>query len=324
MSSQQPTERVPPESATAPAVSVVCCTHNREGFARTHFESMRRHLGENIELVYALDNCTDNTLSTLQGLTQHHANVRVLEHRGERGLFNCRNFGIAHAQGRYIHFLDDDDSVEPGFYSGVCAGLKEHPTEQPDIYLTRLRVTSDDGHQEEKKVLPDEVAQQAQVRGEELHLQGDWFAPIFRGQIYFNGANALYSKALLQRYGYRSELKKSADWLFILEATISQRLYLVYHRKLVANYYVHAASMSISPDKAVWNARVFELLLDIAKSDSNWIHEIRERSASANFHAGFALRRTDRRRALRHYLYAARNGHAIRSLAAILKLAIPR
>ena len=102
-----------PHSLHAPTVSVVCCTHNREPFARSHFEAMRSHLGEDIELVYALDNCTDATHATLQALVNGHPKVRVLEHRGERGLFNCRNFGIEQARGAYIHFLETTTVSSP-------------------------------------------------------------------------------------------------------------------------------------------------------------------------------------------------------------------
>jgi len=244
--------------------------NNRLPFARSHFGAMRSPLGEDIELVYALDNCTDATHATLQALTNGHPKVRVLEHRGERGLFNCRNFGIEHARGAYIHFLDDDDSVEPGFYAQASAGLQARTPDAPDIYLSRLRITTEGGHAGERELMPPELAQQGSTQGDELHLRGDWFGPILKGQLYFNGANALYSKALLQRYGYRSELKKSADWLFILEAALCQPLHLVYNPQIMANYYVHAASMSVGPDKAVWNARVFDLLMDMAHRKPEW------------------------------------------------------
>ena len=172
--------------------------------------------------------------------------------------------------------------------------------------------------------MPPELAKQGSTQGHELHLRGDWFGPILRGQLYFNGANALYSKALLQRYGYRSELKKSADWLFILEAALCQPLYLVYNPQIMANYYVHAASMSVGPDKAVWNARVFDLLMDMAHRKPEWAREIRARCAKANFDAGYALRRTNQLQALRHYCRAVTKGELSRGVLAIMKLPLSR
>ena len=138
-------------------ISVVCCTHNRELFARTHLESLRTHLGTDIELLYALDNCTDGTRAALESLAGGHTQIRILDHRGERGLFNCRNFGIAHARGDYIHFLDDDDSVEPGFYARACADLQQTDSAPIDIYLSRLQITTGDGQAGEREVVPPEL-----------------------------------------------------------------------------------------------------------------------------------------------------------------------
>ncbi len=277
-----------------PLVSVICCTHNREAWVRSHFEGMRAHLGENIELVYALDNCTDGTRAALEPLVAGYPNVRVLDHRGERGLFNCRNFGMAQACAPFIHFLDDDDSVEPGFYAQACQALGAEPAASADLYLARLRITGDAGPGEEREVMPQHLRDQAVCKGTEWQLGGDLFGPILEGQLYFNGANALYSAALLRRYGYRSELKKSADWLFILEAALRQPLRVILNTQMVANYHVHAASMSIGPDKAFWNARVFELLLAMADEGPQWRRQIQERCALANFHAAYAQRRLDR------------------------------
>jgi len=313
-----------PGTQYEPIVSVVCCTHNREGFARSHFEALRRHLGENIELIYALDNCTDGTRATLEALAAGHPKVRVLEHRGERGLFNCRNFGMAHACGAYIHFLDDDDSVEPDFYAHACAGLQPHGVAVPDIYLSRLRITNEGGKSGERELIPASLAQQGTTQGHELHLTGNLFGPILQGQLYFNGANAVFSKALLHRYGYRSALKKSADWLFILEAALCQPLHVAYNPRMMANYYVHATSMSISPDKAVWNAKVFEFLLTLAQRKPEWAREIKVRCAKANFDAGYALRRNNRRQALRHYIRAIELGQFFIGFLAILKLPVAR
>ena len=312
------------ENPYEPTVSVVCCTHNRDAFARSHFEALRGHLGEDIELVYALDNCTDTTRATLEALAAGHPKVRVLEHHGERGLFNCRNFGMAHARGAYIHFLDDDDSVEPDFYAQACAGLKQDGRAMPDIYLSRLRITNEGGHAGERELIPAELAQQGTTQEHELHLTGDLFGPILRGQLYFNGANAIFSKTLLHRYGYRSDLKKSADWLFILEAALCQPLHLAYNSRMMANYYVHAASMSIGPDKAMWNARVFEVLLTLAQRKPEWVREINILCAKANFDAGYALRHENRRQALRHYIRAIKLGQFLKGMLAMVKLPLAR
>lgn len=307
----------------APLISIICCTHNRMDFVRTHLQALIPQLQEGVEVLYALDHCTDGTKAFLEASTRHLPQVRIAENDGDRGLFNCRNFGIAHSRGTFIHFLDDDDGVEDGFYAGVLASLGKQP--QPvDLYLTALHVSQPGQPLTDKAVFSPTYLQRSVKVGDELHLQGDLFRAVLDGEIYFNGANTLYSRALLERYGFRGALKKSADWLFALESSLLAPLHIVYNPRLAAKYFVHNASMSLAPDKAGWNAKVFDTLLTLAPPGHPHRDAIVKVCAMANFHAGYAYRRTDRPQALALYRRAFSLGLRGKSLQAIAKLAIGR
>ncbi len=304
-----------------PLISIVCCTHNRLEFVRTHFEALRGHLDADVELLYALDHCNDGTLEFLQAASAQLPKVRLLENDGERGLFSCRNFGIRHARGDYIHFLDDDDGVETGFYARTCAALQAADGARPDLYLTRLMVCEPDGARHEKEIFSPPWVQAATRSGDELRLQGDLFKPLLEGQIFFNGANTLYSMDLLRRYGFRSELKKSADWLFCLESSLLSELCVAYNPSITANYVLHPASMSLSPDKQSWNAKVFDILLGLVAPESPHLAAVKRTCAMVNFDAGYANRHLDRQRSLAHYKRAFSLGLRGKSTLAMLKLA---
>lgn len=308
---------------SAPLISIVCCTHNRLDFVRTHLQALMPQLREGVEVLYALDHCTDGTKAFLQEETRHLPQVRIAENDGDRGLFNCRNFGIAHSRGTFVHFLDDDDGVEDGFYASALTSLSAQP-ERVDLYLTALHVSQPDQPLMDKPVLSPACLQRSVKVGDELHLRGDLFRAVLDGEIYFNGANTLYSRALLERYGFRGSLKKSADWLFILESSLQDQLHIVYNPRLAAKYFVHNGSMSQAPDKAGWNAKVFDVLLDLASPGSPHREAIRNVCAMTNFHAGYAFRRTDRSRALALYQRAFSLGLRSKSLLAIAKLAVGR
>lgn len=307
-----------------PIISVVCCTHNREDFARSHFESMRGHLGEDIELVYALDNCTDGTRATLEALVNGHPKVRVLDHRGERGLFNCRNFGISHARGAYVHFLDDDDSVEPGFYGPIIACLKSEECGSIDLCLSRLKVITDKAGERMRGVFSPAVTHLLVNKGGLVTISGDLFEYILSGDIYFVPANGVLSSQLLRRYPFHGQLKKSADWLFILEASLKQPLNIVHCNAATANYSVHAESMSTKPDKVLWNLRVFELLLEMARARPDQLRAVAQTCALANFHAGYALRTTDPRQSRKLYWRSFKLDARMKPLVSIAKTFIKR
>lgn len=307
----------------SPLISIICCTHNRLEFVRSHLEALVPELRDGVEVLYALDHCTDGTRAFLQDATQHLPQVRIAENDGDRGLFNCRNFGIAHSHGRFIHFLDDDDGVESGFYAGALASLNAQ-TQPVDLFLTALHVSEPDEALKDMPVLSPRMLERCVKVGDELHLQGDLFRDVLDGELYFNGANTLYSRALLQRYGFRGWLKKSADWLFALESSLLGPLHIVHDPRLAAKYFVHSASMSLAPDKAGWNAKVFDILLDLAPPGNMHRNAILEVCAMANFHAGYAYRQTNRAQALALYRRAFTLGLKGKSLAAIAKLAIGR
>jgi len=97
------------------------------------------------------------------------------------------------------------------------------------------------------------------------------------------------------------QLKKSADWLFILEATLKQPLNIGYCGTSTANYVVHADSMSTKPDKVLWNLQVFELLLEMAKARPDQLRAVEKACSLANFHAGYAVRKTDPKQSRLYY-----------------------
>lgn len=303
-----------------PTISIICCTHNRQSFVEQHFSRLAADLPSDVELIYALDNCTDGTRDYLAAHAADMPNVRIAEYRGPGGLFNCRNFGLEAAEGDYIHFLDDDDGVEPGYHRRACELLRGKAGTPMDAYLTGMSVERLSAPAQRQQIVAPELAAQGQRHGEELHLHGDLFTSILRGQLYFNCANALFSRAFFDGHRFRSEIRKSADWLYYLEAALRRELHFVVNESLQANYFVHASSMSVSPDKSMWNARIFDTLLAAVAPGSKHYLEVRQACASANFSAGFDVRRSRKGAALRYYLRALRLGMTGLALRGIVKL----
>jgi len=236
-------------------ISVICCTRNREAFVRRHFAALSAVLPARAELVYALDHCTDGTRQYLEAAAAGDPRIKIVENTSEPGLFSCRNFAIDHASGRYIHYLDDDDAVSDEFYQRldelVAAG------EDADFIVADLIVTVEGQPAERKQIVNRARIASTAHRAGEL-IEGDLFEAILKGYLYFVPANLLINRRVLARQRFRSEIKKTADWLFYLEVALNDRLRAVYVPDIFARYYVHPSSMSIGGDKSYWNMRVFE------------------------------------------------------------------
>ena len=301
-------------------ISVICCTRNREAFVSRHFEAVARLLPARAELIYALDHCTDGTRRYLDIAAAGDSRIKIVENTSEPGLFNCRNFAIDHASGRYIHYLDDDDSVSDDFYQHldqlVAAG------EDVDFIMTDL-VINVEGQPAEQKQILDRAHVSSTVRGLCESIDSDVFDAILKGHLYFNSANALINRRVFARQRFRAEIKKSADWLFYLEIALGDRFRATYVPNIFATYYVHPGSMSIAVDKSYWNMRIFERLYAVMPLSHPSRADVGHIYGKALFSAGYAERLTSKRQALLYYCKSTRFGPLLPAVKASLKLLLP-
>ena len=301
-------------------ISIICCTRNREAFVKRHFETVIRILPARVELIYALDHCTDGTLQYLQGAAASDPRVKIVENTSEPGLFYCRNFAIEHARGRYIHYLDDDDSVSDEFYRRldelVAAG------DDVDFIITDLIITVE-GQPAQRKQIVDRAHIASTARGACELIEGNMFEAILKGHLYFNSANAVINRRVFARQRFRAEIKKSADWLFYLEVALSDRFRAIYVPDISALYYVHPSSMSIAGDKPYWNMRVFERLHAVVPPGHPSRADVGRVYGKALFDAGYAERLKNRRKAFVNYCKSTRYGPLLPAVKAALKLLLP-
>lgn len=99
-----------------PKVSVVVPAYNAEGYVARCLESLIDQTLEDIEILVVNDGSTDATEAIANSFAARLPNkIRVLS-KANGGLSSARNFGVAHASGDYIGFVDSDDFVEPEMF----------------------------------------------------------------------------------------------------------------------------------------------------------------------------------------------------------------
>lgn len=114
----------------SPLVSCIINFLNTEKFLAEAIESVFAQSYEHWELILVDDGSTDNSTGIArQYARQHPGRVRYLEHdrHKNRGTSASRNLGIAHAEGKYIAFLDSDDIWLPHKLKTQVALLETHP-----------------------------------------------------------------------------------------------------------------------------------------------------------------------------------------------------
>jgi len=119
----------PPMDASGftPPLSVVICTYNRAHLLPSAVASVLGQGYTDFELVLVDDGSTDGTAEVIASIDDPR--IRAVRQENQ-GLSVARNTGVAHARGRYVVFLDDDDRALPDWLArlgelvdGECAAV---------------------------------------------------------------------------------------------------------------------------------------------------------------------------------------------------------
>lgn len=113
-------------------ISVIMPAFNSSKYIHEAINSVLSQTYSNWELIVIDDCSTDGTVDIVREYMHDKSNIRILCLSENKGPGYCRNYGIKHAKGEYIAFLDSDDIwkatklerqiniVEKGKYQFVC------------------------------------------------------------------------------------------------------------------------------------------------------------------------------------------------------------
>lgn len=95
-----------------PLVSVIIPAFNVEAYLRRCIQSLENQNYENIEIFIIDDGSKDGTLNVANELKKSFANIKIFSNAENRGQATARNVGLENAKGKYIMFLDADDTYD--------------------------------------------------------------------------------------------------------------------------------------------------------------------------------------------------------------------
>lgn len=99
-----------------PKVSIIVPVYNVEEYLAKCLDSLINQTLQDIEIIAVNDGSTDNSGELLKTYREKYSTkIKVLD-KPNGGLSDARNYGIPHATGEYIAFLDSDDYVELNMY----------------------------------------------------------------------------------------------------------------------------------------------------------------------------------------------------------------
>jgi len=113
---------------SAPAVSVLVTSYNRERFIAESIESVLAQSYGNFELLVT-DNCsTDNTVDIARSYERRDARVRVVVNERNLGQFGNRNRAASIARGTFLKYHDSDDVMYPHCLAAMVPPMEACPS----------------------------------------------------------------------------------------------------------------------------------------------------------------------------------------------------
>ena len=185
--------------STAPLVSIVIPTRNREMMLGRALQSVVGQTHRPLEVIVVDDASTDATGETVKAFAAAHPDLGVcyVRHEDREGGARARNAGIARATADFVAFLDDDDEWLPDKTSRQVDFLQSHPRH---VAVSCLFVRQG-AHSARPAAFPSEVTLD----------QLQW------GNVFGNFSCAMARRsALRQSGGVSNDLRSCQDWDFWL------------------------------------------------------------------------------------------------------------
>jgi glycosyltransferase involved in cell wall biosynthesis len=189
--------------APAPLVSVVIPAYNPGRMLAAAVESVRAQTLADWEIVVVDDRSPEDVAAALGPLLDE-PRLRLVRHAVNGGPTAARNTGMAEARGRFVAFLDADDSWQPEKLARQLQAVMARPDPDRVFCVTRTVVNLADGRH---VVRP--------VRGKRPGERLDEF--IFVAGNFCQTSSFFVSRALATRIGWR-ELSTGEDHLFAIDA----------------------------------------------------------------------------------------------------------
>lgn len=107
-----------------PEISVVVPVYKVERYLPLCMDSLLAQTYKDFEIILVDDGSPDRCPRMCDAYEEKYSNVHVF-HKKNGGQSSARNFGVSKAQGKYICFVDSDDSVDSRYLEILMKGIKQ-------------------------------------------------------------------------------------------------------------------------------------------------------------------------------------------------------
>jgi glycosyltransferase involved in cell wall biosynthesis len=124
-----------------PLISVIITAFNREQFIQDTLESILSQEFTDYELIVVDDCSNDGTFQIAVSFQDKFSDIKLYRNNQNLGQFPNRNFAASKSTGKYILFVDSDDTIKPGTLNYLAGIINTYPS--IDFFIINKQVNPD-------------------------------------------------------------------------------------------------------------------------------------------------------------------------------------
>lgn len=202
-------------------VSVIVPVYQVEAYLAGCLDSILAQTFTDFELILVNDGTKDNCPAIMAEYAQKDARIRQI-HKQNGGLSSARNAGLDIARGKYVAFVDSDDTVEPTLLEDTVKAAEETGADQ---VLFNYRHVDEKGKHEPYLAIKDEVIDISRLGLANYFYQ--YWMPYKHGQ---EAWTKLYRRSIIEENGLRYAPNNEV----FAEDTLFSAMYLLHTQKIAA------------------------------------------------------------------------------------------
>lgn len=175
-------------------VSVIVPIYNVERYLGACIESVLSQTYRDFELILVDDGSPDNCGAICNEYAEKDSRICVI-HKPNGGLSDARNAGLDVASGKYVYFLDSDDTIVPELLETVVPIMEQGA----DLVAFSLRGFYDDG-----TVMPPDIRQSGEFLTDTPEKRLTFYhRTLLQGKIGWDAWSRIFVREKIEKYGLR-------------------------------------------------------------------------------------------------------------------------
>lgn len=235
-------------------ISIIVPVYNTSKYVSACLDSLLAQTWQDFELIAVNDGSSDRSLTILNEYARTDKRIKVIDQKNQ-GIGAVRNLGIQLASGKYITFIDSDDTIDPHMLACLYQKAEE---DHLDIVVCDYIEYYEASHQKRRVNLPD---------FEPCSLKE---APQLLFDINSSPWNKLYRSALFHEnhITFPQNLKYEDAYAVLLALWKAKKIGKV--NEALMKYWIHEGSESTVMDQRVFD--IFTILTKLKEAMTDDIH----------------------------------------------------